>query len=334
MKSILSKVFTNAYAGMVTYREKLLKDLDSPTVTEEMRGDFLRVLGNQGLTPAIEEFLACVIESGTKVVVDGDHHTNFVTIMTGKAYEGIYDRIKKREDSPIMCARLEVVKNDVNFDTQEHFDLDKFLNGDQAIAIHDMARCFECGQYVVNHISVVDDTLVITSVTESPECYKDVDYTFDIKFNTGEKVYFGDWVGGPDSPCSISLNNAKGMRDNTMFYAEHDVGYIFTGNSCPSLWIDKGRTKILVGTPRDWRDDDWEIIPEKVEGYEKLGSICTDLWACCFSTERVISKFDNQQIDRGEPLLALGKDTTFRVTVHPRGFSGDGVAEFATIELI
>ncbi|MGL5306671.1 MAG: hypothetical protein ACRC9Y_11035 [Aeromonas veronii] len=335
MTRIVNDKIREKYSKMVDHRTKLLSGLSSPEMTDEMRDQFLAVLGNSGLTDLMEEFLARVIETGTKVGIIGEHNTNLVTIMTGKAYSGVYDQIKSREDSPIMCAVLEVVKADtkvireVSPNDKVHFELDKFMNGEILVVVHNMTRCFDCGQHVVHTISVVGDTVIIETISKKPECYDDVDYTFDIKFKAGEEVYFGDWVGGPDSPCSISLNDAKGLHDHTMFYAEHDIGYIFTGNSCPSLWINDEKTNIIIGTPADWRDDDWEIIPEKTAGYTKLGSICTDLWACCFSTERVISKFEDNQLDRGEPLIKLDKDTTFRVTVNV-----NRVPTFGSIELI
>ena len=335
MTRIVSYKLREKYSKMVDHRTKLLDGLTNPEMTDEMRNQFLAVLGNSGLTDVMEEFIARVIETGTNVHVIGEHKTNLITIMTGKAYSGIYDRIKERKDSPIMCAVLDVVKADadvsskVSPDNKVHFELDKFLNGEIVVVVSNMTKCFDCGQHVIHVISMSGDTVIIEAVANSPECYDDVDYTFDIKFKAGEEVYFGDWVGGPDSPCSISLNDAKGLRDHTMFYAEHDIGYIFTGNSCPALWINDEKTNIIIGTPADWRDDDWEIIPEKTVGYTKLGSVCTDLWACCFSTERVISKFEDNQLDRGEPLIKLDKDTTFRVTVNVNRES-----TFGSIELI
>lgn len=327
MIRIVSDKLRENYSAMVDHRTKLLAGLANPEMTDEMREQFLAVLGNSGLSDVMEEFLACVVESGTNVHIIGEHKTNLATIMSGKAYHLTYDRIKSREDSLIMCAFLDATEADS--DKKVHFEMDRFLAGEIVVSVNDTSKCFDCGQHITHVIAVGGNTVIIEAVSKDPECYDDVDYTFDIKFKAGEEVYFGDWVGGPDSPCSISLNDAKGLRDHTMFYAEHDIGYIFTGNSCPSLWINDEKTNIIIGTPADWRDDDWEIIPEKTAGYTKLGSICTDLWACCFSTERVISKFEDNQLDRGEPLIKLDKDTTFRVTVNV-----NREPTFGSIELI
>lgn len=65
-----------------------------------------------------------------------------------------------------------------------------------------------------------------------------------------------------------SVNSLIGTIMNFEFEASRGVAYIFTGNTCPSVFKNKNSGLISIKSSSEKQDDD-----------ECMGSICTDLWA-------------------------------------------------------
>lgn len=65
-----------------------------------------------------------------------------------------------------------------------------------------------------------------------------------------------------------SINSLIGTIMNFEFEASRGVAYIFTGNTCPSVFKNKTSGLISIKSSSEQNDDD-----------ELMGSICTDLWA-------------------------------------------------------
>lgn len=312
-----------------------LKDIEALDPEDRF---FLRV---HGLTDLLNNLLHSVFLSNVPFRVEGQHDNRLINSMKLRNSDDDDWRKKRVIDG---TSRFVDSFQSLRIKDGGSFDFEKFYKGEQVFFLDKSWDniCYNCGEKFSTEIfwDVESGELVIK--TEDSECFDiTVDHSFDLYFKAGDEILFGDWVGGPhDSGSYLDLNSEKGLYENSLFYSKHNIGYVQVGNSCPSVYRDGDL--IYIGIPKGKKSSD----------LEKLGFICTDLWATSFSTARDIdascegldpSCCTSSANGRGDVFLTLEKDTKFEVSIHPRTEAGievdeDGeeyqVRHYATIRMV
>lgn len=139
--------------------------------------------------------------------------------------------------------------------------------------------CGNCGEF---HSEFDLSETEVTAKTACP-VPDGVTTVIDLKVPSGKIVVADDlrgvydWrVGGEDVKEFASYNSALGQHQVIEHMASVGCAYGPVGNSCPGLYCTGDGTYVIANA---WTDDDDEIIDPEAKGWERLASICTDLWA-------------------------------------------------------
>jgi hypothetical protein len=154
----------------------------------------------------------------------------------------------------------------------EHVPHKKFLdalkNGTD-VTVYSGVKCYDCNDtidYVINRN-------VVKIVGHNGNCKSNKFHKFRVRFPSGRVV-------ADDSLAHITreLNESKvlerinlndGLSAEVKYNdlaASRNISYIFLGNTCPTLYINKDKTSLQAGKLKNQK------------GLTKCGSICTDLW--------------------------------------------------------
>lgn len=239
-----------------------------------------------------------------------------------------------------------VVDNDEN--TVNHdvgFDIQRFVRGE--ICITATQTCEMCGASTLLVYEFRDGQFYAHTKSPTNECYDADPFTVEFQYEAGDEILFGDWLGGYAIKQDYSLSDCLIEHElDTRKYADLNIGHQYVGNSCPSVY--KKGNRIYIGRHPDVGtidDEDDEFIVH--EGVERLGYICTDLWAVTFATKRDIQNVVAKAAERGIELdddtgdqfgrstftYKTDKDITFKMTISPlHDFDNDDC--FAIIDII
>lgn len=221
--------------------------------------------------------------------------------------------------NPEIIPRRELL--DIDFRTL----LDLFMTKKVFITLNSMDRCYKCDKTTRLMFAVVKDELIIVST--DPECFSQTKQEFTFKVKKGDTVLMGDWLGAlpRNVPGHPSLNTIKGSFDTYAYYNTFNAVNFGVGNSCPTVYR---------------RGDDFSFgIRGEGEGWEDIGSICTDLWAVTIMTERDIDRIEKDtgekaQKDRAGVQFEATEDMVFEVTYDHTVSSWDWEVDEETEEYI
>lgn len=140
--------------------------------------------------------------------------------------------------------------------------------------------CYCCAKRYPMHIHLNFKTIYALPVNGMDECpypngIFDQKYSFTVKSgkliiaNDFRKLFgksdFERWAYDKTGQHQ-TVNTGYGLTLYTQYYMEKGLIYISTGNSCPSLQISSDKNSLAIACG-------------KLKGYEKVDSVCTDLWA-------------------------------------------------------
>lgn len=140
--------------------------------------------------------------------------------------------------------------------------------------------CYCCAKRYPMHVNLLKNTissLVIDDLEkcEYPQGIKDQKYSFTVKSgkliiaNDFRELFgkndFEQWAYNKTGQRQ-TVNTGYGSTLYTQYYMEKGLIYISTGNSSPSLQISSDKNSLAIACG-------------KLKGYEKVDSVCTDLWA-------------------------------------------------------
>lgn len=149
---------------------------------------------------------------------------------------------------------------------------------------------------------------------ESCTIKKELDYKLQLDIPS-QKIVFTNYFRGildDDKYKDHSLNSYKGMVEHAKAYEKDNIGYVFVGNTSPSIFINKEKDNIVAGNfyvleeydgykkDNELEDffDNYDISKEEIQnlekqlnGFKEKGKVCTDLWAITFMDyDQFISK--------------------------------------------
>jgi hypothetical protein len=134
--------------------------------------------------------------------------------------------------------------------------------------------CYGCGQDIP--LTFNGDTVKAGTRCKFPDGMGPINVTISVPSG---KLVFVNYFDGVDVPNSKDVGlGPAGLRDETRHYAKHNIAYAACGNSCPSVWLNAKKDKIIVGNVIYDEKDDKKVI-DGFEGYTRVGGVCTDLWA-------------------------------------------------------
>lgn len=131
-----------------------------------------------------------------------------------------------------------------------------------------------------------------------------------------------------------SIESQLSQRRYIEEYARFGMATVFTGNSCPGIWQQKGQIAIAnYITEADLAENDPEDLPpgpfkSEADRGTRLGSICTDLWwYCAMDRDLFLARCAEEGLDPKE----FGIDEV-KVTPGTYAFSVERVERDAAIE--
>lgn len=162
-------------------------------------------------------------------------------------------------------------------------DADKIINGEEFITFkgtsqYDGAICYDCMMPLF--VTITGNHVHFSC---EHECEKNVKFTVEINFPTGEVVY-DDWIErfseAKDAGLIMendrdSLNYIKGCRMRTDEYCNQNILHHFVGNSCPPLSVSNDNDKFEIGS---YGYDEESYEPIISENFKYIDNFCTDLW--------------------------------------------------------
>lgn len=202
-----------------------------------------------------------------------------------------------------------VDKNDVNFDVNGDvvdFDIQRFVDGEIGIVAINKS-CTMCGERMILVYQFRDGQFFAHAVSHATTCYDAKPFTVELHYDAGDEILFGDWLGGYSIKEDYSLSDALiEFELDTRKYAKLNIGHLYVGNSCPSVY--KKGNRLYIGRHPDVGVVDDEDCCEFIvhEGVERLGYVCTDLWAVTFATKRDIQNVTTKAAEHG---IELDNDT-------------------------
>lgn len=135
-------------------------------------------------------------------------------------------------------------------------------------------ECPECGQKVP--LTLSDDGLRFVADGPCPYPEGHPEYSVTVSFPTGV-VLFGDELL-EERPPELEEHRGSGVvwqRTGMKGAAKIDFAHGYCGNTCPTVYRREDRKELLVAMS-GWGEDG-ELLPFW-DGYEDVGTICTDLW--------------------------------------------------------
>lgn len=184
------------------------------------------------------------------------------------------------------------------------------MNEEEGIVL-DRSSCHKCGEYITFKL---EGNKFVPNVKK---CFTDKEVTVDIHFPTGE-LLLNDWphlgqellldmlnLDEDEDGNGHNINCDAGVASRIKSYAKHDIMHFFVGNSCPGLYKKDnlyGVGNMSYACDEEGNEED-EVPP--IEGGDKLGSICTDLWWFTAIDKETYSKLANQKFgDEAEAKIA------------------------------
>jgi len=165
-------------------------------------------------------------------------------------------------------------------------------------------ECHACGESLALYFDY--DSMTIKPVLKESCIFNNVSkhHSMDIDLSCGQlliandmRLLFGE-IKSQDSiemefqnrrnkGHYISVNNTFGRMLNTEMWAENNMMYFQTGNTSPNYYFNKEKNYFVFRDPfEDWEEYQDEApntsnLPFAIEidNEEKLGYVCTDLWA-------------------------------------------------------
>lgn len=145
--------------------------------------------------------------------------------------------------------------------------------------------CGHCGMYVDADLEYSDDHVEVKTPCEYPNGLTTV---ITLEVPSGKVIFdddlrpLYDWQDkdGHDPEGFVTYNSALGQSQAVRAMAEVGCAFGYVGNSSPDMYKTGDGTYVIANT--GWVDDEddedyeMEIVPD---GWEKVGSIVTDLWA-------------------------------------------------------
>lgn len=157
--------------------------------------------------------------------------------------------------------------------------IDEILTFDFKRINYEHFSCEKCGSYVYYIFDFNNLEMKLNNSPRNKPCSidKKEEYKFNLKVPSKKLVfanYFSE-ILDEDKYDKISINCYKGIVDHANAYASDNIGYMFVGNTCPSVFLKSDKTEIKVGN----FDEDYK---NEIEDFSEINSVCTDLWAVCF----------------------------------------------------
>lgn len=170
------------------------------------------------------------------------------------------------------------IKNKTIFNKNAFF---LFLFGDDSIELTSTQSCSKCSKYTSTYLNFKENKIQTFETTDEPCAYKDKKQT-NVKVNLSvpsKKLVF---LNNPrkffnqqrNDKHSVSINSTLGCVQETEFYASHNIGFFFVGNTM--LDALKNGKDILIANFDE--DDEESEYAKKLENYENVGSVVMDLW--------------------------------------------------------
>lgn len=135
--------------------------------------------------------------------------------------------------------------------------------------------CSDCGERFKVYLDLETLTLTLEVDEDFTECEIRKDYSFDLNFPSSKIAFCNYFRGilddkkyevGPEGQF-LNINYFKDEKMHTLNYASDNIGYVFVGNTSPTIHS---------------RDDALVAGMYEPEGYLEHGNVCTDLWAVNF----------------------------------------------------
>lgn len=83
---------------------------------------------------------------------------------------------------------------------------------------------------------------------------------------------------------TVSLNSELGKKRECEEYVKNNMAYFYVGNTSPNIYQHKNKNEIIIDPDNvqlKWNSKTDNI--KKIEEYDDVGYICTDLWAVCMA---------------------------------------------------
>lgn len=196
-----------------------------------------------------------------------------------------------------------------NFEKLDREDFKKtMLNDEELFMVSDATNCSKCNCYVSYAFDMKE--LKIKGVDnfqklEPCSIKKEIEYKLNLNIPSG-KIVFTNYFRGlldDDKYRDNSLGTYKGLIAHARDYEKDNIGYMYVGNSSPSIYIDEKKKNIIAANYYvleeydGYKEDNaleeffenYEItkselkkIQKKLNGFTEIGRVSTSLWAVTF----------------------------------------------------
>lgn len=201
-----------------------------------------------------------------------------------------------------------------------------FSYGNHKIEFQSSQRCPACNEYISMIINY--DQMAVVPLVKKQDCplaNAPTNIVITLKSPSGKLVFLNDprkfLKIERDNRYAVSINSTLGCIQETEFYASHNVGFFFVGNSSPHIFQNDNDIVICS----DYDDD--EEVSLVSSDYAEVGYICTDLWWYTVMDHQLFielclaSNVDPESIDY---TVATTNKNSFTVdhdlTVHTEGY--------------
>lgn len=113
-------------------------------------------------------------------------------------------------------------------------------------------------------------------------------YSFTLNTPSKKLVFLNDirpvFKAEREDKYSVSINSELGRKRECEAYVEHNMAYLCTDNTSPTIYQHKTKNEIIIDSDHvklKWDSNKSEI--KKADEYHDRGYICTDLWAVCMA---------------------------------------------------
>lgn len=171
--------------------------------------------------------------------------------------------------------------------------------------IHSLG-CFDCGENL--NVMFDGENFKVEESCEYPEGHPE--YGPEINIPTGE-IALADSLLHHPKLCTDGTAEGAGIKwekSGVMNAGALNIGHGYCGNSCPGVWVRQDKNEVLIASST-WDEDSDE--PNPIEGYDRVGAICTDLWWWTMADVQTL-----EELRLSEPGCQLGRQDVV-TTVNP-----------------
>jgi len=157
-----------------------------------------------------------------------------------------------------------------------HYHL--FAYDDNRIEIKGNSTCPTCNAYFSLLVDYTQNAIIIDDIMPVADCVKKIPTRVNVtlKSPSGKLVFLNEpsqfFKHQREDKYDLSINSTLGCIAETKFYAEHNIGFFFIGNTTAYIMQKDG--EILATLFDEYNDK--EVV--KYKDYTLRGDVCTGVW--------------------------------------------------------